>query len=85
MISDIAFGDGEIVAENRMGWGRSLDDKEVHVQIYPVSWNFLEMMGVEVTEGRNFTPTDELCENGVLIFVRASPGCPWRWPARTSR
>ena len=68
MISDIAFGDGEIVAENRMGWGRSLDGKEVHIQIYPVSWNFLEMMGIEVTEGRNFTPTDELCENGVLIF-----------------
>ena len=68
MISDIAFGDGEIVAENRMGWGRSLDGKEVNVQIYPVSWNFLEMMGIEVTEGRNFTPTDELCENGVIIF-----------------
>ena len=68
MISDIAFGDGEIVAENRMGWGRSLDGNEVNVQIYPVSWNFLEMMGIEVTEGRNFTPTDELCENGVFIF-----------------
>ena len=68
MVVDIAYGEGELVAENRMGWGRPFEDKEIHFQVYPVSWNFLEMMGVEITEGRNFTTTDEQCENGVLIF-----------------
>ena len=35
---------------------------------YPVSYNFLQFMGIEVLEGRDFLPADEKCENGIFIF-----------------
>ncbi|MDE6689054.1 MAG: FtsX-like permease family protein, partial [Prevotella sp.] len=45
LISDMAWADGNIVAANRMGWGRVIyqDGKHINLnfQVYPVSWNFL--------------------------------------------
>ncbi|MBR2438316.1 MAG: ABC transporter permease, partial [Bacteroidales bacterium] len=35
---------------------------------YPVSWNFLRFMGIDVVEGRDFTQADEQSEHGVFIF-----------------
>jgi putative ABC transport system permease protein len=67
-IKDIAWGDGPFFVDSRMGWGRKVRDNDAHWQCYPVSWNFLDFMGIEVVEGRDFTPSDEQSENGVFMF-----------------
>lgn len=67
-ILDVAWASGNIVAIQRMGWGRKYMDKDITFQCFPVSWNFLRFLGVEISEGRDFTDSDEKCENGVFIF-----------------
>ena len=69
-IKDIAWGDGPFVANSRMAWSRPFkgDVESVSWQVYPVSWNFLRFMGIDIVEGRDFTPADEQSENGVYII-----------------
>ena len=69
-IKDIAWGDGPFVANSRMAWSRPFkgDVENVSWQVYPVSWNFLRFMGIDIVEGRDFTPADEQSENGVYII-----------------
>ena len=67
-ISDVAWAAGPLVNTNRMSWGRSLRDEPVSFDCYPVSWNFLRFMDIEVLEGRDFMESDEQSENGVFIF-----------------
>ncbi|MBQ6729322.1 MAG: ABC transporter permease [Bacteroidales bacterium] len=67
-IKDVAWGDGPFVLDERMGWNRDFKGGKVHWQCYPVSWNFLDFMGIELAEGRDFTPSDEQSENGVYIL-----------------
>ena len=67
-IKDIAWGDGPFVANSRMTWNRQFNGESVHWQVYPVSWNFLRFMGIDIVEGRDFTPADEQSENGVYII-----------------
>lgn len=67
-IKEVAWAAGNMVAESRMGWGRQFKGKRINFQCYPVSWNFLQFIGIQVTEGRDFTASDELKENGTFIF-----------------
>lgn len=67
-IKDVAWGDGPFVSAERMGWNRDFKGNKVHWDCYPVSWNFLDFMGIEIVEGRKFTPSDEQSENGVYIL-----------------
>ena len=71
-IKDIAWGDGAFVRDSRMGWGRKVREQDAGFQCYPVSWNFLRFMGIDIVEGRDFSPSDELSENGVFIFNEAA-------------
>ena len=68
MVTDVTFSAGDIVAPQRMGWGRSFRDKRISFQSYPVAWNFLDFMGIKVVEGRDFTKDDYQRANGVFIF-----------------
>lgn len=68
MVTDVTFSAGDIVEPQRMGWGREFRDKQISFQCYPVAWNFLDFMGIDVTEGRNFTKDDYQRANGVFIF-----------------
>ena len=72
VIKDVAWGASPLVAVGRMGWGRNYGDMVVSFQCYPVSYNFLEFMGIKVLEGRDFTPSDEKCENGIFIFNQSA-------------
>ena len=67
-IKDIAWADGPIVSLSRMGWGRGLKNETINFQCYPVSYNFLRFMGIQVVEGRDFTASDENSLDGVFIF-----------------
>ena len=69
-ILDVAYGDDRLVAMSHMGWSRKYKDQWINFSAYPVSWNFLQMMGIGIEEGRDFMPSDEQSENGVLIFNR---------------
>lgn len=71
-IKDVAWADGNMVAESRMGWGREIKGQQRNWQCYPVSWNFLRFMNIPVQEGRDFQQSDEQCENGVFIFNEAA-------------
>ncbi len=67
-VKDVGWASGDIVAESRMGWGRSLHDEPIYFECYPVSNDFLRVLGVEITEGRDFRPEDELKATGTFIF-----------------
>lgn len=67
-INDITWADGPIVANERMGWGRNFNGKDIHMEVYPVAWNFLEFMNIPVVEGRDFMKSDEEVEGGYFIF-----------------
>ncbi|MBO5818327.1 MAG: FtsX-like permease family protein, partial [Bacteroidales bacterium] len=67
-ITDVTWGAGNFLAFERMSWGREWKDRLINFQCYPVATNFVEFMGIEMTEGRSFLPQDKNCENGVFIF-----------------
>ena len=49
------------------GWGRLYKDKNVNFQCLPVAASFLDVIGIELTDGRNFRESDEYSKSGVLI------------------
>lgn len=67
-IADVAWAAGPLVSSSRMGWGRTFKGEQINIDAYPVSWNFLKFMGIDIVEGRDFTPADEKSEHGVFIF-----------------
>lgn len=67
-IADVAWAAGPLVSSSRMGWGRTFKGEQINIDSYPVSWNFLKFMGIDIVEGRDFTPADEKSEHGVFIF-----------------
>ena len=71
-IVDVTWGNGDFIADQRMTWGREIAGRNYHWQCYPVSWNFLRFMGIEIVEGRDFLPSDEQSESGVFIFNEAA-------------
>lgn len=71
-IADVAWAEGPLVANQRMGWGRMYKERQINFECYPVSPNFLKFMGIEITEGRDFVPSDDQKENGTYIFNEAA-------------
>lgn len=71
-IMDVTWGAGNFLAFERMSWGREWKDRLINFQCYPVAPDFVEFMGIEMTEGRSFLPQDNNCENGVFIFNEAA-------------
>ncbi|MGN0202120.1 MAG: FtsX-like permease family protein, partial [Candidatus Cryptobacteroides sp.] len=71
-IKDVTFASGDLVSNNKMGWGRQFKGEQCIFSCYPVQWNFLDFMGIDIVEGRDFTESDEMCENGVFIFNEAA-------------
>ena len=70
-IKDVAFGSGVIVSDaNLDGNFQTVSDDGSLIEFtsYPVSYNFLEVMGIDIVDGRNFSPSDEASETGALIF-----------------
>ena len=67
-VKAVTWGDGLIVNSNTNQWGVTFKGKDVEFVCYPVAYNFLDVMGIKVTEGRNFQLSDEQSENGIYIF-----------------
>ena len=52
-----------------MSWTRPMPDgTSQEFKVHVVSHNFLKVMGIDIVEGRDFIPSDELTETGALIF-----------------
>lgn len=67
-VADVTGASGQLVSVGRMGWGREFKGRHVAFQSYPVQWNFLQVMGIGITDGRDFRETDMRKELGALIF-----------------
>ena len=69
VIKAVAWGDGPLVVVGGMTWGTSTDKgQDITFKCYPVSYNFLDVLGIKIVDGRNFLPFDEQSENGVFIL-----------------
>ena len=69
-IKDITWSDGPLVNTGHMKWEREFKDQNLSFTCYPVSVNFLNFMGIDIVEGRDFMPSDDESENGVMIFTQ---------------
>lgn len=67
-IIDLTWANGQLVNQSRMSWGDTYKGQEINFDVYPVAYNFLDVMGIEIVEGRSFLKSDEQSETGVLIF-----------------
>ena len=71
-VVDVTGAEGRLVSVNRMSWGRRYKDRPISVQAYIVRWNFLRVMGIPITDGRDFLESDEHKESGMLISNEAA-------------
>ena len=68
-IKGVAFGDLQLVSNAECSWGRPLEGVgKITFAIHTVSWNFLDVMGIEIIEGRDFLQSDEETITGAMIF-----------------
>ena len=59
MVVDVTAANYPMVAPAHGGWGVNMrDGRFVSISALCVYWNFLDFMGIELTEGRNFSPSD---------------------------
>jgi putative ABC transport system permease protein len=71
MIKDVAFSYQNIVSD---GWRTSNDyevigeDRKIRMDLQEVTPNFLEVMGIGITEGRNFESHDMQNPQGAVIY-----------------
>ena len=71
MIQDVTFSQNRMVSHDaRQGWGREIigENRDLYVEVQIVTPNFLEVMGIEIIEGRNFEPRDMQNPNGSVIY-----------------
>ena len=71
MIEGVTFSQNRMVSHDaRQGWGREIigENRDLSVDVQIVTPNFLEVMGIEITEGRNFEPRDMHNPNGSVIY-----------------
>ena len=78
-VKDVAFSNGEFIANRRWTVGRSVNGplpegvgNDITFSPFHVSWNFLQVMGVDVVDGRDFSLDDVMSGNGALIFTETS-------------
>ncbi|MDR2120399.1 MAG: ABC transporter permease [Tannerella sp.] len=55
-------------SDQYMNWGRDYHDRQISYQCLPVDHSFLRVMGIEVTEGRDFREDDSRTRRGAYIF-----------------
>ena len=68
IFTDITWASGPMIADGRMGWGRTFNGEQISLEVYPVAWNFLKFMNIPIEEGRDFLKSDIEDENGLFII-----------------
>lgn len=67
-IKDVTFAGNYLVSESKMGWGRYFDGQRVQLDVLPVSSDFIDFFGMQIKEGRDFSPSDDLNPDGTFIM-----------------
>ena len=67
-ILDVTWAASNLLASQRMSWGRDWNGDVVYFQCYAVAADFPEFMDIQITEGRSFSKEDENYPNGTFIF-----------------
>lgn len=55
-------------SDKYMGWGENYEGQEIEFQCLPVDPSFLQVVGIDIVEGRDFRKGDEQTAKGVFIF-----------------
>ena len=71
-VKDVTGATSRLVSVGRMGWGRELKGRQVAFQSYVVQPDFLRVMGIPITDGRDFLESDFDKELGTMIFNEAA-------------
>ena len=67
-VKDVTGATSRLVSVGRMGWGREFKGRQVAFQSYVVQPDFLRVMGIPITDGRDFLESDFDKELGTMIF-----------------
>ena len=70
MIQEVTYTETNLIAESRQKYScyTVKDDQPFTFQMQPVTWDFLHLMGIDITEGRDFVQQDEHAPNSIFIF-----------------
>lgn len=71
-VKDVTGATSRLVSVGRMGWGREFKGRQVTFQSYVVQPDFLRVMGIPITDGRDFLESDFDKELGTMIFNEAA-------------
>lgn len=71
-VKDVTGATSRLVSVGRMGWGREFKGRQVAFQGYVVQPDFLRVMGIPITDGRDFLESDFDKELGTMIFNEAA-------------
>lgn len=71
-VKDVTGATSRLVSVGRMGWGREFKGRQVASQSYVVQPDFLRVMGIPITDGRDFLESDFDKELGTMIFNEAA-------------
>lgn len=71
-VKDVTGATSHLVSVGRMGWGREFKGRQVAFQSYVVQPDFLRVMGIPITDGRDFLESDFDKELGTMIFNEAA-------------
>ncbi|MDR2969742.1 MAG: FtsX-like permease family protein, partial [Tannerellaceae bacterium] len=68
-VEDVTYAEPLLSSSDQyMGWGREWKGGNIQYQCLPVDYSFLEVMDVEIVEGRNFRREDANTRHGAYIF-----------------
>ena len=69
-IEDVTLGEALLSSSDKyMEWGgQKYKDKKIDFQCLPVHYKFLKVMGIEITEGRDFRLEDTGTQYGAFVF-----------------
>lgn len=71
-VKDVTGATSRLVSVGSMGWGREFKGRQVAFQSYVVQPDFLRVMGIPITDGRDFLESDFDKELGTMIFNEAA-------------
>ena len=71
-VKDVTGATSRLVSVGRMGWGREFKGRQVAFQSFVVQPDFLRVMGIPITDGRDFLESDFDKELGTMIFNEAA-------------
>ena len=68
-VSGVAYAERILSSgDSYMTWGRDYRGKQINYTVLPVESEFLDVLGIQVSEGRDFRPEDAKTRHGVYVF-----------------